>query len=355
MKFNICLIMLLAYCLSSTVWADECSSAVLKQALEQVSEQNKNLKLSCDLTLNKDQIITKQIIFEGEKSSNISLDCQGATIQSKESPAILIQSIKQGDRWLAPENITIKNCTVKGAIRIHGMGRNGESEPIKISSRVQGHTERVQAAAPSHIVLDNLNLIAGESNMVYVAPRVHEVTIKNSRFTGTAASLAIYLDAESKANRIEHNIFDIQTATREIIAVDGSAYNIIQNNQFIEAKNGAIFLYRNCGEGGTVRHQTPSYNQIINNDFKINTPLKMPLIWLGSRNGKRNYCSLDAGYAFGSSQSDLDFAENNQIKNNEFDLQQAKWYQFWLAWTMPKVIRVDSARNQTDHNQVRYR
>lgn len=353
MKLQTCLMMLMpTLSLSTGVWADQCSSDAVEQAVAKATGQSKSVKIRCDLTLNKAQRITKQIIFEGAKASNTTLDCQGATLDANAIPVILIQSIKQGNIWSVPKNISIKNCIVKGAIRIHGMGRNGESEPVKASSITLGHTERVQQAAPSQIVLDNLNLTAGQSNMVYLAPGVHDVTIKNSQFTGKAGSLAIYLDAESKNNRIEHNHFDVQTPTRELIAVDGSAYNTIKNNTFINPENGAIFFYRNCGEGGTVRHQTPSYNEVSNNTFKMEQHLKQPLIWLGSRHGHRNYCGLDAGYAFGSSQSDLDFAENNQVKANQFELKKAKWYEFWLAWTMPKLIRVDSLNNQVAHNQI---
>lgn len=339
---------------STHVYADVCQSAQLNDVLAP-STAKKSVSLKCSLQLPKNAKVTKQIIFEGQSSSDITLDCNGASIESTSNPAILIQSVKQAQGWAVPKNITIKNCTINGAIRIHGMGRNGESAEVKASSISQGHTQRVVQAAPSNIILDNLTLLAGNSNMLYLAPGVNQVTVKNSKFKGQAGSLAIYLDAESQYNRIENNIFDVQTPSRELIAVDGSAHNVISGNQFIHPKHGAIYLYRNCGEGGTIRHQTPSYNLITHNSFKLNKPLKQPMIWLGSRNGNRNYCDLDQGYAFGSSQSDLDYAEHNEVKQNQLQLKKAKWYEFWLSWNRINPIQSNSLNNTIVNNQISYK
>lgn len=340
---------------ASQSFANTCNSEQLKEMIAPATATDKSVHLTCSIQLPTNAKITKQLVFQSAQASNLSLDCQGAKIDTTITPAILIQSTKVGKHWSVPQNITIQNCQINGAVRIHGMGRNGESAEVKVSSIQRGHTERVQQAAPRQITLKANTFIAGKSNMLYLAPGVNDVTIKNNKFLGQAGSLAIYLDAESKANRIENNIFDVQTPTRELIAVDGSAHNTIVGNQFIHPKNGVVFFYRNCGEGGTVRHQTPSYNQVMNNTFKMNKNLKQPMIWLGSRNGNRNYCGLDEGYAFGSSQSDLDYAEFNQVVNNQIELKKAKWYQFWLAWKKVDPIAVDSLNNTIQNNHVIYK
>lgn len=340
----------------TSVFAADCTSQQLQQILQPATAQNPSVLLSCSVQLPASAQISKQLIFEGEQSSNLNLDCNGATVNATYgNPSILIRSTQKANLWSVPKNIQIKNCHISGALRIHGMASNGEGKLVRESSYTDGHTQRVQQAAPSQIKLDNLTLYAGERNMMYFAPGVNHVTLSNSKFVGKSSALALYLDAESGHNIIENNTFNVQTNKREIIAVDGSAHNMIRHNQFVNPLNGAVFLYRNCGEGGTIRHQTPSYNQVMNNDIQLNKRLKTPVLWLGSRNGNRNYCGADAGYAFGSSQSDLDYAEHNQVAANQMQLKKIKWYEFWLQWSAPKAIRVDSMNNQVANNKISYR
>src|SRR5690606_13104846 len=128
-----------------------------------------------------------------------------------------------------------------------------------ISSIREGHTAREQKAAPTRILISNVEFEANGGIPLYLGPGTTHVTIENSKFTGICGSVAIYLDAESAHNIIRNNTFNIQTM-REIIAVDGSANNRIEGNRFNLVSHGGIYLYRNCGEGGTVRHQTPHGN-----------------------------------------------------------------------------------------------
>jgi hypothetical protein len=135
----------------------------------------------------------------------------------------------------------------------------------------------------------------------------------DSTINGRSDSAAIYLDAESGSNIIRNNTINITNAPREIIAIDGSASNQILTNTIQQAPNGGIYLYRNCGEGGTVRHQAPQRNLIAGNTISHTGGYG---IWLGSRNGGRFYCSADDGYPFGSSKDNGDFADDNIIKGS---------------------------------------
>jgi hypothetical protein len=137
----------------------------------------------------------------------------------------------------------------------------------------------------------------------------------DSRIKGRTDSVALYLDAESGFNVIRNNTFDIIGANREIIAVDGSANNQLLTNTIKQAPSGGIYLYRNCGEGGTVRHQAPQNNLIAGNTINNTGGYG---IWLGSRNGGRLYCNEDKGFSFGSSIDDRDFADNNTVRDNTF-------------------------------------
>jgi hypothetical protein len=213
------------------------------------------------------------------------------------------------------DNITIKRCKINGSIRTIGLGRNGEAPGVKASSVKTGHIERAQAAAPRGTVLYGLTITGHGRIPLYLGPGTTRLTMYDSTIKGRSDSVALYLDAESGFNIIRNNTFDIAGASREIIAVDGSANNQLLTNTIKQAPNGGIYLYRNCGEGGTVRHQAPQHNLIAGNTINNTGGYG---IWLGSRNGGRLYCRDDAGFPFGSSKDDGDFADNNTVRDNTF-------------------------------------
>ena len=256
----------------------------------------------------------EKVVLAGNGASDTVIDLQGGWFNEGKPTEIVIRSLRKGGGWDVPERITIRNGRLRGAIRIFGMGRNGEAPRVRESSVSEGHTERAQAAAPREIVLENLQIEAAHRIPLYVGPGVTGVTVTECTFTGWTVSTAVYLDAESAGNRIENCTFDVRVA-REVIAVDGSARNIIKGNSFGRAAFGGVYLYRNCGEGGTVRHQAPQHNLIAGNTINNTGGYG---IWLGSRDGGRLYCSDDAGFPFGSSQDDGDFADNNTVRDNTF-------------------------------------
>lgn len=248
------------------------------------------------------------------ESSDITLDCAGHSLNN----GMEIHSRRVNDQWIPPKNVTVKNCVSRGGIRVYGMARNGEDSNLTESSKQPGHTQRVQAAAPSNIRFENIQSHLTGATGFYFAPGVTHSELVNSQLEGNAVSVAIYLDAESAYNRIANNRIAVETSKREQIAVDGSAHNQIVGNQFTRLKNGGIYLYRNCGEGGNARHQTPSENLIADNVFQHTTTGDEPDIWLASRNGNRLYCYKDMLTPYGSGASDLDYATNNIIENNTF-------------------------------------
>lgn len=306
--------------------APQCDQAKLEEILALPSADMASVEINCSIQLKPNDIVRKQIVFHGSEAKNIVFDCDGANIVSNgfftNQEVLVVRSrllakLSNGlTTWSRPQNIEIKNCNLNGSVRIIGMDRNGEGTNLRASSRVdEQHTQRAQAAAPRDIVFDNL-VFKTTSTPVYVGPGSTKISIMNSLFTaGNIGGAAIYLDAESAQNRILNNTFDIQSAKRELIAVDASANNIIVGNVFKNMDFGGIFIYRNCGEGGTVRHQKPSGNVIRNNIFYHQSGES---INVGSRKGNRSYCPNDSGYTFGSSINDLDFAENTTIQNNKF-------------------------------------
>jgi hypothetical protein len=256
--------------------------------------------------------------LEGIGDNGRVIDLQGGWMNEGKLSELVICSKESEKGWDVPEKITIRNGRVRGSIRIYGLGVNGEAPKVRESSHREGHTARAQAAAPRAILLEDLKIEADHRIPLYLGPGVTGVTVRNCTFTGWSASTTVYLDAESGGNRIEGCTFDVRSG-REVMAVDGSATNTIVGNRFLQVDYGGIYLYRNCGEGGTVRHQTPHGNVIEDNFFNMKDLRSGSCgIWLGSRQGRRSYCEDDAGYPFGSSIDNRDFADHNTVRRNVF-------------------------------------
>lgn len=297
-----------------------CSPTKRAEVLAPATEANPSVKLDCNLNLTSADVITKFIVIEGSEVSGLVLKCSGATLDGRvKNPGkdmIMVRSNFKNGNWSRPSDITIKGCNVYGSIRIYGMGTNGESDKVKESSHSLGHTERAQKAAPTYVTLYKMNIYGQSRIPLYFSPGVTYSKLLNSKIRGVSDSTAIYLDAESAHNEIRYNDIMPDT-TRELIAIDGSAHNVIAGNYFSNLNDGGIYLYRNCGEGGTVRHQPPQHNDIGNNFFLYKKYHgSNPSVYLASRNGDRNYCDADKGYNFGSSIDNKDLARNNRILKN---------------------------------------
>lgn len=304
----------------------------MAEILAPADDSTPSVKINCRAVLPKGTYISKKIIIEGEVASGALLDCQGGKIIPLTSKGpkytVSIRSVLNKDgSFSRPSDVTVKNCQISGSLRVYGMAAVA-SEELRQSSYSLGHTKRSQDAAPIRTTLFNLTISGTGSTPIYLSPGVTYTTLENSDIKGKASSVAIYLDAESAHNTIKNNKIHVDTLSREQMAIDGSAHNKIINNYFSGLSTGGIFLYRNCGERGVVRHQTPQHNQIINNVFyydKYNGPL--PAIWLGSRNNfwykvknffGGGYCEEDDGYNFGSSKSNNDYAHYNVVAENQF-------------------------------------
>ncbi|MFN5194690.1 MAG: right-handed parallel beta-helix repeat-containing protein [Cyanobacteriota bacterium] len=272
------------------------------------------------------------VVFEGSRISGKVVDGGGAWFNGGRLTEVRVQSTRVNGRWSVPRNFTFTNWKLNGSIRVVGMGASQSTELLK-SSRSLGHTGRVQAAAPRNITLSNLTIKASSRSRMplVVAPGATGVTLRDSTITGKSVSAAIYLDAESAGNVIRGNTFAL-TPSREVIAVDGSRDNLIEGNRFLRLPWGGINVYRNCGEGGVIRHQEPTGNRIRDNFFDLDTltdywsrqPMNRKIgyryaVWLGSREDDQpGYCSEDKGWNFGSSADNGDFADRNQVVNNTY-------------------------------------
>ena len=338
-KYTLVGAFLLGACSAARAAAPVCDSVQTEQIRHSTDTSDLNLK--CSLTLSADAVIGRRVVIEGEEASEVALDCAGGMIAAPEAEpySLLIRSRRNPDgSWSVPLAVQVKNCTIVGGTRIVGMGINGQAQAVRESSLSAGHTERAQAAAPAYTQFDHVVFQGRGSIPLYLAPGVTHTTVRDSKVTGRSASTAIYLDAESAHTELQRNTIDAQTR-RELLVVDGSAHNVIEGNRFVAPRLGGIYVYRNCGEGGTIRHQAPQFNRISGNTFDYRQGGGWrPAVWLGSREGWlgwRSYCSADAGYVLGSSVNDGDFADHNTVEDNVW-LNRSVWWST-LDWGADNV------------------
>ena len=305
-----------------------CSTELVEKILATSQQGPAMFAIACDLTLPAQSLVRGNLIFQGAAASGVTLDCNGGTIDATEGAnstrrtAITVRSAKTADNtWAPPRNVTVKNCNIRGSVRLYGMDQNTNGPVMRESSFSADHTARAQAAAPSDITFSKLQMTARDAVVLYVGAGVTRMTLTHSTIDGEGASTAIYLDAESSENLIEDNVFLFRSSRREVLAIDGSSRNKILGNTFKNVEHGGIFVYRNCGEGGVIRHQRPEYNRIERNTFDLSTVSSnrgAPVIWLGSRQGRSSFCFFDPAHPFGSSANPMDFARHNTVNDNVF-------------------------------------
>ncbi|RZJ18904.1 MAG: right-handed parallel beta-helix repeat-containing protein [Brevundimonas sp.] len=300
--------------------ARPCAAAELAELTTPSTEP---YRLLCRAVLEPGQTVRRRILIEGAEASGAGLDCRGGAVTvagpvpTTRTPTIAIWSRRvTAEHWSRPTDVVLRDCRITGSIRVWGMGADGSYDDLRASSRTTDHVARTQAAAPSHVTLEGLELTGVGSIPLYAGPGVTRLSLTGSRLTGRSDATAIYLDAESADNRIVDNAFAVRTR-REQIAVDGSARNTVTGNRFVLNGQGGVFLYRNCGERGVIRHQTPSDNQITDNVFTGAARWRPQTVVVGSREGRRAYCGQDKGWPFGSSADDGDGATGNVVAPNE--------------------------------------
>ncbi len=329
---------------TAIVLDNSCPGSFIDSVLELATNNDSEISISCNLTLRPGQYVTKRLIMEGSAASNITVNLNGATLMPAKDVSyrgpdrVEIRSIETREKdnenfsiFDNPENITLKKGNITGAVRIWGMAKNAKGEHYKNSSRTSTHVARVRSNAPRKIILDALTITGTGRNPVYFSAGVTRSKLINSEVKGVSNAVAIYLEAESSNNIIKNNSIHVSTKNhvfeswdRPLIAIDGSSHNKIINNHFSNLSHGGIYLYRNCGESGVIRHTAPEWNHIINNRFYYNRYTgKNPAVHLSSHDRGLfqqtfGFCDDDAGYPYGSSVSDKDYARYNKVMQNQF-------------------------------------
>jgi hypothetical protein len=264
---------------------------------------------SLSLTLEPSETITRKIVFLGASASGSTIQCKCDTLGNCATLRGGISIGSAGDE--RPENITVRNCTITGDVRLEipntcpqprfecrrqpvgpnacppfmappyvpphqscdthadcGCGHVCALDRTSCADTQPGFAEWLRARAPRRITFDQVKIAGTGKNRFYVGWGATETKLINSVITGEATGVPVYLGPHSSGTLIKNNRFDIKTTDhdREVIAIDGADHNRVISNWFAGTLNhGGIYLFRNCGEQGTIRHTTPSYNHIVNN------------------------------------------------------------------------------------------
>jgi hypothetical protein len=337
--------------------APDCDREQISDVLQLASSDDAEIIVNCNLKVPNNFVITKRLIVQGSEGSGVTIDCNGATIDGSRVPElsaenaqkdmILIRSTGTGGHienatWSRPTDVTIKNCKIIGAVRIQIKTSIAD---LKESSYKPGHANRMRNIAPTRITLDNLTITGRSRIPVYIGNGVTDSKLINSELKGESDAVAVYIDAESFRNLIKKNYIHTVTS-REVIAVDASNFNKIIDNRFSGLSRGGIYLYRNCGERGVVRHTTPSQNTIVNNTFyysKYSPSIFSvnPSVYLGSRHGSPGYCDEDDEQTIGSGASNADYAKYNVVMQNQI-------------YKLPVDLMIQEGRSTDSPNFIKY-
>jgi parallel beta-helix repeat protein len=193
------------------------------------------------------------------------------------------------------------------------------------ANKLSPNHEENYRRTPTRITLENVEVTGSGRVGIYFDDYVTHSTLSHSIVRDSYMS-GIYLEHSSRNNKIVGNQIinngheRFGKGKREGLAVDSSAYNLIEANRFESNGAGGVFLYKNCGEHfstgkSVIRWQHSDYNIIRNNTF-VNEPVG---IWLASRQS-RDLSGFDCGDKprEGSLKFYPDYADNNVVVGNHF-------------------------------------
>lgn len=250
-------------------------------------------------------------------ASHTTVDCRGAVLDGNNEKSFGIFINSKGKPM---SDVTIRNCKVRNYTH-SGIRVTSDIAANKLSS---DHEENYRRT-PTRITLENVEVSGSGRVGIYFDDYVTHSTLKNSVVRDSYMS-GIYLEHSSRNNNIVNNQIinngheSFGKGKREGLAVDSSAYNLIEGNRFESNGAGGVFLYKNCGEHfstgkSVIRWQHSDHNVIRNNTF-INEPVG---IWLASRQN-RDLSGFDCGDKprDGSGKYFADYADNNVVEGNRF-------------------------------------
>jgi len=221
-------------------------------------------------------------------NSGVTLDCNGATLDGE---AKVTRTLIVGGAHRVT-NVEVRNCVVTGS-RSEGLFVGLSMPDGRKPTDAEGHAFYDQH--PQNIVLRHLTVRRSGRSGIYIDDYVQNVTIADS-VVEENGGVGIYLEHSSRHNRVvgsrivnngygtTSGIPGADTGSREGVAIDSSADNLIENNVVSGNLAGGIFLYRNCGEQpdnpDQVKRWQPSTRNVIRNNMVDGGRIG---IWVASR------------------------------------------------------------------------
>lgn len=207
--------------------------------------------------------------------------------------------------------VTVRNCRFSGSLRVYGPAASANG--IDVSwSRSDHYVAELRDSAPWGVTVEDCAFETTGGIPVYLGPGVTFTTLRRLTIGGPSRSVLVYLGAETYGTTIDQCDLDASKAKREAIAIDASSHNVIRDSTIT---GGGVYLYRNSGEDGVTRHETPRGNVIQDNVFRdANTA-----VWLSSRDDDwKAYSYLDDHQCgWGSCVSNWSHARDNEVVDND--------------------------------------
>jgi len=215
--------------------------------------------------------------------SNVILDCRGALITGMHRRGIIVRP--------GLKNVTIRDCRLDDTGGILIEGQTPEDGPAA--------RDIAREASSEGVVLDHLTITRSYMTGVFVDHYVVGAVIRNS-IVADGHHVGIYLEHGSQKNTVSGNLIRnnglftnkgirrIGPTRREGLSVDGSAYNLIENNVFEDNAFGGIFHYKNCWEFHTTNPESrPRLQGSNGNIIRGNVFRNMDIgIWVASRQAR---------------------------------------------------------------------
>jgi parallel beta-helix repeat protein len=278
--------------------------------------------LEGDITLEQDTTLEPDCIHKARiriAASNITLDCRNGLIDAEGRKVAILVGGKR-----SVTGVTIRNCRIRNAGIYIGLTEADTQKASKYSRTT------LYDLTPHDITIEHCLVEDSLSVGIYIDDYVRHVTVKDTTIRN-AGSTGIYLEHSSQENRIQHSILThngyghpphirVGLAKREAIAVDSSAYNIIEGNHIFSNAAGGIFLYKNCHEhADTNPNSAPRWQHADHNLVKDNLIEDEKVgVWLASRQSRdlSKWGCGDKPYA--GNRYFPDYAQHNTVEGNTF-------------------------------------
>ena len=215
------------------------------------------------------------------------------------------------DRSLS--DIAIRNCTIRRT------GERGIAMFRFFGGQLDANGRMADGGEPlgHHDILMQDLYLENLKTGIYLGNYSRDVTMERLVIDGTDR-IALYTESGSHRVTLKDSVI-ANNLTREAVAIDSTYDSTLENNLFVDNREGAVNLYQNCGElkgivCPVVRDTPPNGNRIAGNRFVDNGITELQVASRQGRKHSAGWCAtLD-----GEPGRHRDTAEDNTVVDNVF-------------------------------------